>query len=62
MKMETMLRRSVFRDYYDIYSMLRSGLKEDKMDYIVGLIDRVLHDPENEDNIAAVRRTDTRLL
>lgn len=26
MKMETMLRRSVFRDYYDIYSMLRSGL------------------------------------
>ena len=32
------------------------GLKEDKMDYIVGLIDRVLHDPENEDNIAAVRR------
>ncbi|WP_405288885.1 serine hydroxymethyltransferase [Alistipes shahii] len=32
------------------------GLKEDKMDYIVGLIDCVLHDPENEDNIAAVRR------
>ena len=32
------------------------GLKEDKMDYIVGLIDRVLHDPENEENIAAVRR------
>ena len=32
------------------------GLKEDKMDYIVGLIDRGLHDPENEDNIAAVRR------
>ncbi|MBR5801702.1 MAG: serine hydroxymethyltransferase, partial [Alistipes sp.] len=32
------------------------GLKEDKMDYIVELIDRVLHDPENEDNIAAVRR------
>lgn len=26
MKMETMLRRSVFRDYYDIYSMLRKGL------------------------------------
>jgi glycine hydroxymethyltransferase len=32
------------------------GLKEDKMDYIVELIDRVLHDPENEDNIAAVRK------
>ena len=32
------------------------GLKEDKMDYIVGLIDRVLCDPENEENIAAVRR------
>ena len=32
------------------------GLKEDKMDYIVGLIDRVLHDPENEANIAAVRK------
>ena len=32
------------------------GLKEDKMDYIVGLIDRVLNDPENEENIAAVRR------
>ena len=32
------------------------GLKEDKMDYIVGLIDRVLHDPENEENIAAVRK------
>lgn len=32
------------------------GLKEEKMDYIVGLIDRVLHDPENEANIAAVRK------
>jgi len=32
------------------------GLKEEKMDYIVELIDRVLHDPENEENIAAVRR------
>ena len=32
------------------------GLKEDKMDYIVELIDRVLHDPENEENIASVRR------
>jgi len=32
------------------------GLKEDKMDYIVGLIDRVLCDPENEANIAAVRK------
>jgi glycine hydroxymethyltransferase len=26
------------------------------MDYIVELIDRVLHDPENEENIAAVRK------
>ena len=26
------------------------------MDYIVGLIDRVLNDPENEENIVAVRR------
>lgn len=32
------------------------GLKEDKMDVIVGLIDRVLCDPENEENIAAVRK------
>ena len=32
------------------------GLKEDKMGYIVELIDRVLNDPENEENIAAVRR------
>ena len=32
------------------------GLKEDKMDYIVGLIDRVLSDPLNEDVIAAVRK------
>ncbi len=32
------------------------GLKEDKMDCIVELIDRVLHDPENEENIASVRR------
>ena len=32
------------------------GVKEDKMDYIVGLIDRVLSDPENEANIAAVRK------
>ena len=31
------------------------GLKEDKMDAIVALIDRVLCDPENEENIAAVR-------
>jgi glycine hydroxymethyltransferase len=31
------------------------GLKEDKMDYIVELIDRVLADHENEENIAAVR-------
>ena len=32
------------------------GLKEDKMDYIAELIDRVLCDPENEENIAAVRK------
>ena len=32
------------------------GVKEDKMDYIVELIDRVLHNPENEENIAAVRK------
>ena len=32
------------------------GLKEDQMDYIVELIDRVLHDPENEENITAVRK------
>ena len=32
------------------------GLKEDQMNYIVELIDRVLHDPENEENIAAVRK------
>ena len=32
------------------------GVKEDKMDRIVELIDRVLQDPENEENIAAVRR------
>ena len=32
------------------------GLKEDKMDYIAELIDRVLSDAENEENIAAVRK------
>ena len=31
------------------------GVKEDQMDYIVELIDRVLSDHENEENIAAVR-------
>ena len=31
------------------------GLKEDKMEQIVELIDRVLHAPEDEQNIAAVR-------
>ena len=31
------------------------GLKEDKMDYIVELIDRVLADHENEENISSVR-------
>ncbi|MFI3281352.1 MAG: serine hydroxymethyltransferase [Rikenellaceae bacterium] len=31
------------------------GLKEDKMEYIVELIDRVLSNPECEENIAAVR-------
>ena len=30
--------------------------KGDKMELIVELIDRVLHDPENEANIAAVRK------
>lgn len=32
------------------------GLKEGDMDTIVALIDRVLHDPENEENITAVRK------
>jgi len=32
------------------------GLKEDQMETIVALIDRVLQDPENEANIAAVRK------
>ena len=32
------------------------GLKEDRMPTIVGLIDRVLHAPEDEANIAAVRK------
>lgn len=32
------------------------GLKEDKMDYIVGLIDRVLSDHENAETIDTVRR------
>ena len=32
------------------------GLKEDKMEEIVALIDRVLSDPENAANIAAVRK------
>jgi len=32
------------------------GLKEDKMDAIVALIDRVLCNPEDESNIAAVRK------
>ena len=32
------------------------GLKEDQMDYIAELIDRVLADPENEESIAAVRK------
>ena len=32
------------------------GLKEDQMDYIAELIDRVLSDPENAENIAAVRK------
>ena len=31
------------------------GLKEDKMEWIVDLIDRVLSNPECEENIAAVR-------
>ncbi|MBO5875288.1 MAG: serine hydroxymethyltransferase [Alistipes sp.] len=32
------------------------GLKEGDMEAVVALIDRVLHDPENEENIAAVRK------
>ena len=32
------------------------GLKEDKMEYIAELIDRVLSDAENEENIASVRK------
>ena len=32
------------------------GLKEDKMEYIAELIDRVLADAENEENIATVRK------
>lgn len=32
------------------------GLKEDKMSLIVGFIDRVLHAPDDEANIAAVRK------
>ena len=32
------------------------GLKDDKMEYIAELIDRVLSDAENEENIAAVRK------
>ncbi len=32
------------------------GLKEDQMDHIVGLIDRVLQDPLNEENIASIRK------
>ena len=32
------------------------GLKEDKMEYIAELIDRVLADAENEENITAVRK------
>lgn len=38
------------------------GLKEEQMDYIVELIDRVLHDPENEANIAAVRKDVNKLM
>ena len=32
------------------------GLKEDKMEYIAELVDRVLSNPESEENIAAVRK------
>ena len=31
MKMETMLRRAKFRDYYDIYSIIKEGGDIDKM-------------------------------
>ena len=42
----------------DVYKrqITTRGLKEDKMEEIVALIDRVLSDPENEANIAAVRK------
>ena len=38
------------------------GLKEDSMPVIVELIDRVLSDPENEENIAAVRAEVNRMM
>ena len=38
------------------------GLKEDDMEAVVALIDRVLHDPENEENIAAVRTEVTAMM
>ena len=38
------------------------GVKEDQMDYIVSLIDRVLSDPENEQNIADVRKDVNKLM
>lgn len=34
MKMEVMLRRSNFRDYYDIYSILKSGIPIDDLIYL----------------------------
>ena len=36
MKLELMLRRSSFRDYYDIYSILREGVRLKSMIYRVG--------------------------
>ena len=38
------------------------GLKEDKMPYIVDLIDRVLADPENSNTIKEVRTEVNRMM
>ena len=44
MKMEVMLRRSAFRDYYDIYSLLQSGLSLQAMiDLALRHSNHVLH-------------------
>lgn len=41
---------------FGIPAITTRGVKEDKMEYIADLIDRVLHAPEDESNIAAVRK------